>query len=96
MAISYTFHGPSRARDGSGSFANGLGPNVGNAVAVADAAASDALAHTGWYRIVATSASLLQYGASVTNGANGEVWPANHIEARYLPAGHKIGVSAGA
>lgn len=94
MAISYTFHGPSRARDGSGGFADGLGPNVGNAAAVADAAASDALVG-GWYRIVATSSSLVQFSASAANGANGEVWPSGHIEARYLPAGHKIGVSAG-
>lgn len=95
MAISYTFHGPSRPRDSYGNRGDGLGPNIGNATPVADGAASSALTHTGWYRIVATSASLVQFGPSVTNGANGEVWASGDKEARYLPAGHKIGVSAG-
>lgn len=94
MAISYTFHGANRAADGTGRHADGLGPNIGNAVAVADAAASAALA-AGWYRIKATSASLLQFGPSVTNGANGEVWDSGEKEARYIPEGYKIGVSAG-
>jgi hypothetical protein len=95
MAISYTFHGPNRAREGSGHGADGLGPSIGNAVAVADGAASAALPATGWYRIKAIDASLLQYGAAVTNGDSGEVWDAGEKEARYLPAGIKIGVSAG-
>jgi hypothetical protein len=94
MAISYTYHGANRAKDGSGKSANGLGPNIGNAVAVANAAASAALAE-GWYRIKATDASLLQFGASVTNGDDGEIWDAGEKEARYIPAGYKIGVSAG-
>ena len=94
MAIEFTFHGPNRARDGAGQSADGLGPSLGNAVAVADGAASSALTHPGWYRIYAGSASRLQYGASVTNGASGEPWPEGHVEARFLPAGIKIGVSA--
>lgn len=90
MAITFTYHedtpriGPSLAKQ------------VGNAVSVSDAAASSAVVKAGLYRIAATTASLVNIGPAVTNGANGEYWPAGQVEVRYLAAGDKIGVSAGA
>lgn len=89
MAISYTYHG-TKYRNGS------YGPAQANATAVSDGAASSALSKSGYYRIVATSSSLLQTGPAVTNGASGEVWPSGRIEYRWVEGGDKLGCSAGA
>lgn len=96
MAISFTFHGPNRAADASGQKADGLGKALGNRVDVADSAASSALVAEGWYRIVASTTSYVRIASDATNGTNGEHFPAGQVEVRYLAAGDKIGVSAGA
>jgi len=86
MAISFT-----RVEVGSRDVA---GPSAGAAVAVANGAVSTALTQNGYYRIVATTASLVLFSASATDGTGGEHWPEGHVEVRALSAGLKIGVSA--
>ena len=70
-----------------------MGEKKGKKVEVENGADSDALAE-GAYRIFITDArSRVDFGAGVTNGTDGEIWPADWCEVHYLPEGCKIGVS---
>lgn len=96
MAISFTFHGQRRAADATGAATDGFGKALAARTAVADAAASTALAASGWYRIVASTASYVLIDAAAANGTNGEHWPASHVDWRWIEAGQKIGCSSAA
>lgn len=94
MSLRYTYHGNFEPRAADSWRSGTLPGQAGDAVVVADGAASAALAQAGYYRIVATGYSLIRIAADAANGVGGEYWPADHIEVRYLAAGQKIGVSA--
>lgn len=94
MSVRYTYHGRINPRSGDARLSGVLPGQTGNAVVVADGAASVALASAGYYRIMATSYSLVKIASDAADGTNGEYWPADHCEVRYLAAGQKIGVSA--
>jgi hypothetical protein len=86
MAISITRHAqPQR---------DFFGEQLADSIAVADAAVSSALPG-GFYRIVATTASVIRIGDGLANANGGEVWPAGMVDARTIPAGFVIACNAG-
>lgn len=95
MAVTFTAHN-ARPTERYNRVVDAIGGQTANSTSVADGAASSAVTASGLYRIAATSASLVNIGPSVSNGANGEYWPADHVEVRYLTEGDKVGVSASA
>lgn len=96
MAISYTFHGDSVARQRDGEPLPGLYKATGARVDVANSAVSSALATAGWYRIVASTSSYVLISSTATDGTGGEHIPAGAEVVRWIEAGDKIGCSAGA
>lgn len=96
MAVSYTYHGTSRGEDASGARADALRKPTGARVDVANAAASSALASTGWYRIAASSTSYVLISSGATDGTGGFHMPSGCVDVIWIEAGDKIGCSAGA
>ena len=92
MALEYRYYGPERPTRYWGGASVMLGAPEGPTVAVANGAASAALAE-GMYRIFVDGRSRVDFG-DVANGDAGEIWPADWCEVHYLPEGSKIGVSA--
>lgn len=87
MAITITRHGLG-ARDY-------FGDQQADAITVADAAVSSALTG-GFYRIIATTASVVRIGPEgLANANGGEVWPTGTIEGRRIPDGYVIACNAG-
>lgn len=89
MAISVTYHG-GLARTG----VQAVSGQNGNAIAVADDAVSAALTQTGLYRIAATSDCTIRIGYSLTDASDGEYWPTNCLEIRWIETGKVIAVDA--
>lgn len=96
MAVSYTYHGTSRAEDESGQRADALRVQTGTRVDVADSAASSALTSTGWYRIATSTSSYVLISSGATDGTGGFHMPAGTVEVHWITSGNKIGCSAGA
>jgi len=93
MAIRATPHGQRIVENGAG--IDVRGKQTGNAVVVANAAVSSALTSPGLWRVAATSECIVRFGdSSLTNAANGEYWPAGHVEIVSLSDGAKIAVDA--
>jgi len=65
---------------------------LADAITVADAATSAALSE-GIYRIVATTKSVVRING--TPATNGEIWPADTIEYRWIGAGYVVSCAAG-
>lgn len=97
MAISMTPH-TLRPRDGHGALVDALTGQDGDAVTVADDTISAAMGadDVGLWRIAATSACTVRIGPELTDATNGEYWPADWIEVRYLAEGDIVAVDAAA
>lgn len=85
MAISVTYHG-GLARTGI----QAVSGQSGDAIAVADGDVSAALTQTGLYRIAASSDCTVRIGYNLTDASNGEYWPQNSVEIRWIEAGKAI------
>lgn len=96
MAISYTYHGTGKVRQGDGERADALYKPTGARVDVANAAVSGALADTGWYRIAASTTSYVLISNAASDGTGGFHMPANAVDYFWIDSGDKIGCSAGA
>lgn len=96
MAISYTYHGTGKVRQGDGERADALYKPTGARVDVANSAASSALTDSGWYRIAASTTSYVLISSTATNGTGGFHMPAGAVDYLWIDSGDKIGCSAGA